>query len=86
MAFTNISTVKYYIILYLSVLDKKTYSDPRRKFRMKLFAKIVHSFRRLTVFVKSSILDVGLGSKYASADSNPLLIFWKTEAADLFSN
>ena len=86
MAFTNISTVKYYIYSLSECFRQKDVFRPRRKFKMKLFAKIVHSFRRLTVFVKSSILDVGLGSKYASADSNPLLIFRKTEAADLFPN
>ena len=50
---------------------------------MELFAKIVHGLRRLIIFVKSSILDVGLSSEYASADSNPLSIFSKNEAADV---
>ena len=36
--------------------------------------------------VESSILDVGLASEYISADSNPLLIFSKNEAADIFAN
>ena len=53
---------------------------------MELFAKIVHGFRRFTIFVKSSTLDSGLVSEYASADSNPLLTFSKNEAADLFTN
>ena len=35
---------------------------------MELFAKIVRSFRRLTISVESSILGVGLSSEYASAD------------------
>ena len=46
---------------------------------MGLFVKIVHGFKRLTIFIKSFILDVELGSKYCSADSNPLLIFSKNE-------
>ena len=49
-------------VSYLTFLDKKTRM-------MELFAKIVHSFRRLTISVESSILDVGLSSEYASADS-----------------
>ena len=53
---------------------------------MESFAKIVHGFRWLTIFVKSSILHVGLSSEYVSEDSNPLLIFLKNETADLFSN
>ena len=52
---------------------------------MELFAKIVH-LRRLNILVKNCILDVGLSSEYASADSNPLLIFAKNEADDLFAN
>ena len=53
---------------------------------MELFGTIVHGLRRLTIFVISSILDVGLSFEYASADSNPLPIFSKNEAADLFAN
>ena len=36
--------------------------------------------------MKNSILDVRLGSKYASADTKPLLSFSKNEVADLFAN
>ena len=62
------------------------YSEPRQKSKLDLFAKTVHGFRWLTISVKSSILDVGLSSEYASADSNPLSIFSKNEAADLFAD
>ena len=34
--------------------------------KMELFAKIVMDFELLTIFAKSSISDVRLGSKYAS--------------------
>ena len=76
-----ISTVLY----ALSELfrQKDSYSEPIQKSKMELFAKIVHSLRRLIIFVKSSILDVGLSSEYASADSNPLSTFSKNEAADV---
>ena len=33
---------------------------------MKLFARIVNGFQLLTIFAKSSILDIQLGSEYAS--------------------
>ena len=66
--------------------QKDAYSEPCQKSKMKLFAKVVHGFRRLTVSGKSSILDVGLSSEYASAESNPLSIFSKNEAADLFAD
>ena len=59
--------------------QKEAYSEPRQKSKMEIFAKIVHNFRRLTISVKSSILD----TEYASADSNPLSIFSRNEAADL---
>ena len=51
------------------------YSEPRQTSKMKLCAKIVHGFRPLTIIVKSSILDVWLGSEYASVDRKPLLVF-----------
>ena len=51
---------------------------------MELFAKIVQGFRLISIFVKSSILDVRLGSEYPSAGSKPLLTFSKNKATDLF--
>ena len=33
---------------------------------MKLFAKVVYSFQSLAIFGKSSILDIWIGSEYAS--------------------
>ena len=57
--------------------QKDAYSEPRQKSKMELFQKIVHGFKRLTISVKRSILDIRLGSEYSSADSNPLLIFHK---------
>ena len=34
--------------------------------KMELFAEIVNGFKSLTLFAKNSIVDVWLGSKYAS--------------------
>ena len=77
--YNNIYTVKYYIP-YLSVLDKETRIQ-------NLVKNLRWSFlQKLIIFVKSSILGIGLGSEYASADSNPLLIFQKNGAADLFDS
>ena len=42
------------------------YSEWSQTSKMELFAKIVHGVQLLTIFSKSSILGVWLGSKYAS--------------------
>ena len=47
-------------------LISEAYSEPSRTSKMKLFAKIDHGFQPLTIFLKSSILDVPLDSEYAS--------------------
>ena len=54
--------------------------------KMEFFAKNVRSFRALTIFVKSSILDIQLRSEDVSADNKPLVTFSKNKAADLFPN
>ena len=66
--------------------QKDTFLEFFQKSKTELFAKIVDGFRRLTIFVKRFILDVGLGTEYASTDRNPLLISLKNEAVDLFVN
>ena len=53
---------------------------------MELFAKVVLGCRWLTISVKSSTLDAGMGSEYASPDNNSSSFFSKNEAADLFAN
>ena len=44
----------------------KTYLEPRQISKMELFEKLVNGFQLLTIFIKSSILDVWQGSEYAS--------------------
>ena len=44
----------------------EAYLEPLQTSKLELFAKIVNGFKPLTVFSKSSILDVSSGSKYAS--------------------
>ena len=63
----------------MSFRQKDAYSEPHQKPKMDPFLKIVHGFRLLPIFVKSSILEVELASKYTSADSNPLLVFLKNK-------
>ena len=88
MAFAIMYLPIMYLLYSLSECfrQKDAYSEPRQKSKMELFAKIVHSFRWLTILVESFISDVGLASECASADSNLLLIFSKNEAADIFAN
>ena len=44
-------------------VHSEAYSNPCRKSKMELLAKITNK-RPLTIFIKSSILDVGQGSEY----------------------
>ena len=54
----------------LSLLSKlfytDAYSEPSRTSKLELFAKIFNSFSPLTIFAKSFIADVRLGSEYTS--------------------
>ena len=45
------------------------YLEPSQTSKMDLFAKIVNVFQPLTIFAESFILDVRLGSAYASVVS-----------------
>ena len=44
----------------------EAYSEPGQTSKMELFAKIVRGFQPLIFYAKSSVLDVSLGSGYAS--------------------
>ena len=44
----------------------EAYTDPSLISKMESFAKIVDAFQALTIFQKSSILDIRLGYEYAS--------------------
>ena len=52
---------------------------------MELFVEIDNGFS-IFFFVKSSILDVLLGSEYLSADSKAIINFLKKQTTDLFDN
>ena len=53
-----------------SNLSSEMYSDPYHTCKWEIFTKIVHGFHPLTIFAKSSLLDVWWKCEYASdADS-----------------
>ena len=49
-----------------TLYSAEAYSEPFKASKMKLFVKIVNDFQSLTIFAKSSILDVWQGYEYAS--------------------
>ena len=44
----------------------EAYSEPRRKFKIEGFAKLINGFYPLLICPKGSILDVWQGSEYVS--------------------
>ena len=44
----------------------EAYSEPRRKFKIEGFAKLINGFYPLPICPKDSILDVWQGSEYVS--------------------
>ena len=62
LLFNFYSTIK----LNEFLLSTEVHSEASQTSKMELFAKSVTSFQPLTVFAKYSILDVWLGSEYAS--------------------
>ena len=49
----------------------KAFSKPSQTSKVQTFAEIVNSKQPLTIFAKSNILDVRMGSEYASTSSFP---------------
>ena len=52
--------------------SSEAYSEPCQRSKIEVFAKIVKGFSFLTIFAKSSILDVCQDSELASEASNDL--------------
>ena len=48
------------------LINQRRIKDPVKHLRGSVFAKIVDGYNPLTIFVKKSIVDVPLGSKYIS--------------------
>ena len=65
MRFTNF--MQYIVHHY------EMYSEPCQRPKIELFAEIVNGFKPPTIFAKSSILDVLLGSGCVSANTINLL-------------
>ena len=57
------------IVLVLICLENRV-----KNFKMEFFAKIVNNFQSLTIFAKSSILDVGQSLEYACLLSRLLIL------------
>ena len=60
--------------------NSEAYSEPCRTSKMEVLGKIVSRFLFLTIFTKSSILDVWQDSEFASEPSNDL---WKSSISDV---
>ena len=52
--------------LFVSYDYAETYSQPSQTSRMEVYSKTVNGIHQSTNFAKFSILDVWMGSKYAS--------------------
>ena len=59
-----LNSQKHLLKLLVAILQ------PSQASKMEQFVKIVHGIKLLTVFTKSSLLDVWMGSKYTS-------VIWK---------
>ena len=53
---------------YFTLYSVEAYLKPCQESKMKAFLKIVNVFQSLTIFAKSSILDVWQGSEYVSVE------------------
>ena len=51
-----------YIWFCLGLCNAGTYSEPSQTSNIKPFVKIINSFQRLSIFAKSSILDIWISS------------------------
>ena len=60
-------------MFYISLRYPQAYLEHSRISKMELLAKIVNGFQPLTIFLKSSILDIQLSSEHASDTSHVTL-------------
>ena len=69
----NVKDSSFHIFQLILVKKEKgteVNTEPTRATKMQLFAKIVNGFQMQSIFAKSYILDVRLGSGYASDKDN----------------
>ena len=64
LRFTIILPMILKLLILWSFIE--TYSEPRRTSKIEHFEKIVSGWKPLTIFAKSTTLDVALSSEYAS--------------------
>ena len=62
----GIKLMFFLVVLVCNTLNTNTYSKPNQTSQIKRFTKIVNSFQPLTIFAKSFILDIQLGSDFTS--------------------
>ena len=60
------SFVSSNFVLLRIIRTAEVYPEPGQTSMIEPFAKIVKGFQLLTIFIKSSILDIRLGFEYAS--------------------
>ena len=58
------------------------YSETCQTLKMKFFTKIVNGFQTLTIFAKSSIVNIWQGSEYVSGYSQEELISFRSQSID----
>ena len=57
--FSNLQVVSYNsTCLYVATCDPRGVLEPSRTSKIEIFAEVVNDFQPLTIFAKSSILDV----------------------------
>ena len=68
----NFSLLRYLRMIYILVMNiyRGVFRTQTNTSKMEHFAKIVNGFQPLTIFAKSFILDVRLGSKFTSELQN----------------
>ena len=69
--FSRPSNIKFFFVslnfvLFGIIRTAEVYSEPSRTSTTELFAKIVKGFQLLTIFIKSSTIDIPLSFEYAS--------------------
>ena len=63
---THIPFVPHTLVELGSLIHAEAYSKPSGPYKMEIFAKIAHGFQPLTIFAKTSLLDVRMSSEYVS--------------------
>ena len=60
------NTHNHTITLFLQEFNQMRVQNPVKHLRRSFLRKLINGYKLLTIFIKSSILDVRLGSEYPS--------------------